>query len=322
LRAPLIARWKRETSVSFSLPLGRFVDPDDVRGYPVDFRTKASAPRWPPKWIDPSDPEWVWVAAAQWGLGAFEHHVAGDGKDWLEAALGAGRYLLAAQQIGGDRDGAWLHENDFPHTFPLSPPWISAMAQGEAASLLVRLYRETGDDELAEAAGRALRPLAVPSAAGGTSALLDGRPFPEEYPTDPPSFVLNGGIFALWGVHDVAVALDDADARRRFEEGVDTLAGAIHRWDTAYWSLYDLFPHAALNIASPAYHELHITQLRAMHALAPRRELAQAADRFERYLANPVSRAHALARKVLFRLVVPRNQLLARRLPWVPKPPA
>jgi heparosan-N-sulfate-glucuronate 5-epimerase len=305
---------------SFSLPIGRFVDREDVLGYPIDFRVKASAPEWPPRWLNLDDP--LWVAVAQWGLGAYERFLVDGEEEWREAALSAGRFLLESQEREGERDGAWLHRTPFPHTFPLRAPWISAMAQGEAASLLVRLYRETRDEALAEAALRALGPLSVPSSAGGACALLDGSPFPEEYPTDPPSFVLNGAIFALWGLRDVSTSLDDSDAARAFEEGVDTLAAAIDRWDLGYWSRYDLFPHAAINIASPAYHELHITQLRAMDRVAPRSELAAAADRWAGYRADPAARSRALARKVVFRLVVPRNSLLARRLPWVPKPPA
>ena len=78
------------------------------------------------------------------------------------------------------------------------------------------------------------------------------RPAFEEYPTEPPSFVLNGAIFAAWGVRDVAVGLADAEARGLFAAVVETLAGAVDRWDTGYWSLYDLYPHRVRNVASPS----------------------------------------------------------------------
>jgi hypothetical protein len=190
------------------------------------------------------------------------------------------------------------------------------MAQGEGASLLVRLHAETGDGRYAEAARRALRPMRVPSTDGGAWAPLDGRAFPEEYPTDPPSFVLNGAIFALWGFRDVAVGLGDGDAAGAFEAGVDTLAASIDRWDTGSWSRYDLHPHRVVNVASAAYHELHVTQLEAMNALVARPELAAAAERFARYAASPALRARALAQKALFRAAEPRSALAARALPW------
>ena len=55
-------------------------------------------------------------------------------------------------------------------------------------------------------------------------AELDGAPVPEEYPTDPPSFVLNGGIFALWGLYDVGAGARRREVAREFEPGADTLA--------------------------------------------------------------------------------------------------
>ena len=147
------------------------------------------------------------------------------------------------------------------------------MAQGEGASLLTRLYLETGDERYADAARRAVAAMRCPAAEGGVQARLDGAPWPEEYPTDPPSYVLNGGIFALWGLYDVGAALGDDEAlAREFEQGADTLAGNLHRWDTGYWSRYDLFPHPVMNVASSFYHALHTSQLEAMNVIAPRPE--------------------------------------------------
>jgi hypothetical protein len=181
------------------------------------------------------------------------------------------------------------------------------MAQGEGASLLVRLYLETGEERLAEAARLALRPLAIPVAEGGVAAALDGRELPEEYPTDPPSFVLNGAIFALWGLYDVGTGLGDAEVSGAFEEGVDALAASIDRWDTGYWSRYDLYPHPMVNVASPAYHTLHIDQLEAMGRIAPRPQLQAALERFRRYATSAPARARAFAAKAAFRLRVPRT---------------
>ena len=188
------------------------------------------------------------------------------------------------------------------------------MAQGEGASLLTRLYLATRDERYAAAARRAVRAMSLPSDAGGVQATLDGRPWPEEYPTAPPSFVLNGGIFALWGYYDVGAGLQDADAARAFEQGADMLAANLHRWDTGYWSRYDLFPHPVLNVASSFYHALHTSQLEAMNVIAPRREFADTAKRFAGYAESRLSRNRAFARKVLFRLAVPRNEFMSKRM--------
>jgi hypothetical protein len=153
-------------------------------------------------------------------------------------------------------------------------------------------------------------------------ALLDGGAWPEEDPTAPPSYVLNGGIFALWGLYDVGAGLGDADAARAFEEGAGLLAANLHRWDTGYWSRYDLFPHPVLNVASSFYHALHISQLEAMNVIAPRPEFADTARRFQGYAGSRVCRNRAFARKALFRLAVPRNEFMSKRMRRLRRQPA
>jgi len=298
------------SSSSFSLPVGDQVDPRGVRGYPIDFTVKAAAPDWPPPLIV------NFSEIFQLGLGCYERYLHEGDQCWLDAAVHAGRHGLEGQVSGGPFDGGWTHHRPFPHTFSMPTPWLSAMAQGEGASLLVRVYQETGEEVFAEAARRALRLLFVSTKERGVQASLGGRGFPEEYPTDPPSLVLNGAIFALWGLHDVGVALADTHATRAFSEGVDTLAAEIHRWDLGYWSRYDLFPHPVVNVASSFYHELHVNQLTALNRMAPRRELELAVERFRAYAASRPNRARAFGHKVLFRMAVPRSRRLARLLPW------
>jgi heparosan-N-sulfate-glucuronate 5-epimerase len=306
----VIARARKFFSSSFQQPIGTHVELDAVRGYHIDMRVKAQRAAWPEAW--PWAPgEQSWIALAQLGLGAHERWVAGEGEQWLATARGVGDMMCGNQVEGGPRDGGWEHRFDLPHTYELRAPWVSAMAQGEGASLLVRLHAATADERYAQAAQRALRLLAVSTEEGGTSALLDGRPFPQEYPTSPPSFVLNGGIFAIWGWYDVAVALGDAGARAAFDDAVETLARSIDRWDSGWWSLYDLYPHRFANPASFAYHELHIAQLLAMHRIAPRPQLMEAADRFAGYETSAVKRARAFATKAAFRVAVPRRRRAA-----------
>ena len=286
-----------------------------IRGYYIDFTVKAEEPHWPTYWLQPREKQ-EHVATAQWGLGCFERYLNGDGEEWLEAARSAGRHLLDNQHRGGVHDGGWQHLFSMPHTYRIEPPWLSAMAQGEGASLLVRLYRETGDERYAEAARLALKPMSVPVSEGGTLAELDGAPFVEEYPTTTPSCVLNGAIFALWGYYDVGHALEDKAALETFEQLATALASSLWRYDTGYWSRYDLYPHALPNVASPAYHLLHVRQLRALARMAPRPEFEPAIARFERYRASRLNRSRAMAQKVAFRIAVPRNSKLAHRLPW------
>jgi heparosan-N-sulfate-glucuronate 5-epimerase len=299
---------------SFDPPIGsNWVAGEQIRGYYIDFKLKPDGSQWPPAWLESVERQFH-VATAQWGFGAYERYLNGDGEEWLAGACAAADHLIEVQQPGGPRDGGWLHRMTMPHTFRLDPPWLSAMAQGEGASLLVRAHLETGEDRYAEAALRALKTMDLPVAAGGTLAEFEGQPFLEEYPTAIPSCVLNGAIFAIWGFYDVGRGLGDSAAMESFQRTTDGLAALISRFDTGYWSRYDLYPHPIANVATPAYHLLHIRQLTALNDLAPRPQFETAIERFESYRGKRANRARAMAEKVAFRLRTPRNPLLARRL--------
>jgi hypothetical protein len=296
---------------TFFLPVGSFIDPDGVRGYPIDMRIKSAVAETS---ITPAmhGPGTLHVGLTQYALGCHERWLAGDGQQWLDAAVMTGRFLVEIQEP----DGSWLHHEAFPHTFPLPPPWASGITQGQGASLLVRLYAHTGEERMAEAAKLALAPLYRPQAEGGVRGDLGGRPWPEEYPTTPQSHVLNGAIFALWGMRDVAVALDDGEARQQWELGLDSLVANLPRYDTGSWSLYSLFPHPIFNRASSFYHDLHVRQMTALMQLAPRPEFEATRVRWAGYAATRIGRSKAFAWKAAFRLMVPRNRHFARRAPW------
>ncbi len=303
------------TAGSFSPPVGSRIDSEGVSGYYIDFSSKADSTEWPPDWL-PAPEDRIHVASTQLALGCIERYLAGDGDEWLATAITIADELIEEQ----GSDGGWPHQIAMPHSYWLPPPWLSAMAQGEGASVFVRLHGLTKDERYAEAALAALKPMRTPTREGGVATELGGGFFPEEYPTNPSSYVLNGAIFALWGLRDVGLGLDDRPAMDLYEEGVETLAREINRFDTGSWSLYDLFPHPIPNIASGAYHQLHITQLEALTVVSPRPELIAATERFRDYQQSRAAKTRATATKVAFRLVVPRNTRVAERLPWRHRP--
>lgn len=283
---------------TFFLPVGEQLDPTGIRGYPIDMRIKADTLDTGPARACP-----LHVVTLQYALGCFERWLAGEGDRWLDAAIEVGNHMVSHQE----KDGSWLHLTPLPHTFPLPAPWRSAMAQGEAVSLLVRLFRETGDESFANSALAALAPMRKSVSEGGVAAELDGGPWFEEYPTAPPSYVLNGAIFALWGLRDASVGLDDDQARREFDDGLRTLARNLWRFDSGWWSLYSLYPHKVRNVASSFYHDLHINQLEAMGKLSPLPELESTRLRWRGYANSAVNQSRAFASKVMFRLMVPRK---------------
>ena len=244
------------------------------------------------------------IGIAQLGLGAWQ--LAATDSRWLNVVGPVSDWIVREM----NDDGKIAFGFAYPHTYRLEPPWFSAMAQGEAASLLIRAAGSLDRPELVNAAELLVSPLLAPA-----SALVvetDQGPVLQEYPTDPPAHVLNGWVFSLWGLYDVAIAGNAlaADARQAFSQGVDTLTARLDRYDTGWnWSRYDLFPHPFVHVASPFYQRLHVEQLRAMHDLDPRAVFTKTANRWESGLENPLGRAHAIARKVAFRTLRPRKSV-------------
>ena len=242
------------------------------------------------------NPERVYpVDVIQVGLGALQL-----GEAWLPVMTTVVDWIERAV----DGDGLLAIRFPMPHTFALPAPWYSSLPQGEAASLLVRAAALLDRLELLELAQLVAAPLL--RADSELVATTPQGPVLQEYPTSPPSHVLNGWITSLWGLYDVARS-GYAPAGAAFDGGVAAVAARLHCYDTPIgWSRYDLFPHLLTNIASPFYHRLHVGHLRALNSIAPHSVFVETADRWESTLTSPFHRSFAVTRKVLFRIVRPR----------------
>jgi heparosan-N-sulfate-glucuronate 5-epimerase len=245
------------------------------------------------------------VSIAQLGLGAWQ--LSERQPQWLDVVRDVAGWIVAERDDGGRiRYGFAM-----PHTYRLAPGWTCGMAQGEAASLLVRAAYAFDDERFLDQARVVATPL-VDSSSDLVSSTPDG-PVIQEYPTDPPSHVLNGWIFALWGIYDVLHAHTRwLEAASAFESGVAALRARLPLYSTGWqWSRYDLFPHRIDHVTSPFYHRLHIEQLRALADLVEQRQaLLETADCWERGLRNPAVRTLAIGRKVAFRMLEPRRDIV------------
>jgi hypothetical protein len=241
------------------------------------------------------------VTIVQLGLAAWQ--LIGVDDEWSRVVEVAARWVESERTTAG----RILYGFPMAHTYHLDPPWCSAMAQGEAASLLVRASRTLDDEGLLKAAVDLVRPLV--EADSDLVVETEAGPTLEEYPTTPPAHVLNGWIFALWGVYDVAIATGRSDLEAAFAGGAAAVAARLPRYRIGrHWSRYDLFPHPIPHVASPFYHRLHIEQLRALHSLAPHPEFLLTADDWERAFRNPVEIGVAVALKASFRVLRPRRR--------------
>ena len=202
-------------------------------------------------------------------------------------------------------DGAWV-STFAKKEFGLVPPFRSAMIQGLAISALCRMAQVLGDSVCLETAVRALGPFRHDVADNGVTTYHDAGPFFEEYPCRPPCHVLNGCIYALWGLRDLSLQ-GNADAQQLWDSGLKTLIAWLPRYDLGYWSLYHV-PESPRNPTTVAYHRLHINQLEVMHALTSEPIFKNYADRWQGYLSNRINALRTLPAKLVWVVSSPMSR--------------
>jgi heparosan-N-sulfate-glucuronate 5-epimerase len=213
------------------------------------------------------------ATVGEWGLQQYSYFCLGKGRGHLAQARRAANWLAAHQLRGG----GWAYRFVF-HEGPvlLSPPWISALAQGRALSLLSRVYAVTPDPKYLRAARLALGPFARNYAHGGVASSWMGRPWYEEYPAANANHVLNGYEIALIGLHDVAAR--SPRARTLFTAGVRSLIANIAVFDGgptgSYYAAGHFFP------VPEGYLRAHVQLTRVLYRITRRPILRFYADRW------------------------------------------
>jgi len=172
-------------------------------------------------------------------------------------------------------------------------PWVSAMAQGEALSVLLRAYQLTGRQTYAQIATQALGSFEHTIEQGGVCATDSrGNVYYEEVAARPAAHILNGFISALWGLEDYYRVFHDSRSKVLFDAGVKTLIDSLADFDNGYWTRYSLlYPN---QVASVHYHRLHILQMENLYASTGLEVFHSLADRWQGYWRNTVCRARQL----------------------------
>lgn len=216
--------------------------------------------------------------------------VAVDGPASLRRATAAASWLVNNQ----DASGKWLYNYDFAVSgmgVTLRAPWASAMAQGQAASLLARLNACTGDPAYLTSAENGIAPLQQPVDAGGLARDFFGHPgWYEEYPTSPPSYALNGFEYTLIGLKDLSAIDPASNAVALFDQGYSALTYALPFFDQATNSSYHLGhltnPPRKNYGATPAYHCRHILLGKALNAYRPNPTISFYNSLWQSYVTN------------------------------------
>lgn len=211
------------------------------------------------------------VTISQYGLQEWSYYRRTGNPVHLNKALRQAGWLVSNQDI---ESGTWQYDYAFTvggFDETLQPGWTSAMAQGQAMSLLTRIAQHFPDKPAyLHTARRAYRPLVKTVENGGHVAYLEGRPYYEEYPThSAPSLALNGFQFTLIGLHDL-MRTGFGTAKQLFVQGYETMSFALELHDAKDTSAYHLGhitkPPRPIHHADH-YHRIHVQLLRTLYTI-------------------------------------------------------
>lgn len=243
------------------------------------------------------------VAIAQYGLGHFNLYLQNREQVNLNCAKQQADWLVKNLETNARGVKVWLHHFDWTYKDLLRKPWYSALSQGNGISLLVRVYNEAKDEKYLNAAKEAFKALQIEIRNGGVKFIdWEGNVWIEEYIMENPTHVLNGFIWALWGVWDYYLTTKDESALQLFNECLKTMTRILPRYDAGFWSLYDLSKQAMKMVASDFYHRLHIVELKIMHRLTGVPIFAEYAEKFQSYYDNKNFKRLAKIYKSVFKI--------------------
>lgn len=275
------------------LPQGAFVEKGSVKGYYSDLRCKAS-------WPGQRDDQGILICQTlegrrlyfpttiiQYGLGHYDLWLETCAEKHREEFLKVAEWLLTHQ----DEIGGW---DVFSQLRSEATNKYSAMTQGQATSLLLRAFLGVKEEKYLEVVKKAMNLMLTPVSEGGTSIYQGNEVFLEEVPTKKHSLILNGWIFAIFGLLDYTLVINDPDAKQALTATLNTLERHIDVYDRGYWSNYD----CRNAISSPFYHRLHIDLLQTLHELTERNIFSETVEKWTKYERSFYNKARSVSRKI------------------------
>jgi heparosan-N-sulfate-glucuronate 5-epimerase len=208
------------------------------------------------------------VTIAQYALACFDEYMITKDVKYREAFLNNVQYFKDNKKEMFDDLIGYPLNFKFP-TYKLKPPWYSGMAQGHIISVLARAYYLTGDKSLLPMIRKIKNFMMIPASAGGTATRTpEGYIWIELYPSQKPSYVLNGFLFAVFGLYDyINLFPEDLKAREEYRQCLSSIRYSIKFYDTGDWALYDRYSGRKPRPVEPPYMIIHIRQLEQLYRM-------------------------------------------------------
>lgn len=281
--------------------------PKELSRYYLDFSSKVN---YPGKFSDNGIPLFFYAGKAdiqhptviaQYAFGLFEKlFISKFSNKELK-----NKFLIQAEwfyknQVDVKGGKGWYISIDYHFEYRLTNPWISAMAQGEAISVLTRAFLLTKDERYEKLAIDAIGPFEYEVQEGGLVNYFKSIPVYEECPTPhKPMAVLNGLIFSLYGLYDLFLLNKNSRAEMLFNTGIRSLIKLLPYFDIKHWTNYYLFDHPKNYYSSFTYHVLVTEQLKAIYFITGENTFLEYSERWENYSKNYLNKTRALFAKLI-----------------------
>jgi hypothetical protein len=249
------------------------------------------------------------VFIAWWALMSLERYCRDANPDHLKSFHDQVRWLKANAVARSDGTTVWHYGFEWLEgRCRLKTPWISAMSQGLGMSVLVRAFRLTRDNSLLSLCEQSARVFERSVENGGVRTREGSHVLYEEYPGYPLARVLDGFLFSLLGLYDLAQELQSSGIRKLFEDGVDGLKFKLADWDyRGKWSWYGTHGY----LCPPHYHRLNGALLQILGRLTGDPLVLRYAEQWYRRPLSYLDKAEIFTlfavTKNLARLRFPRN---------------
>ena len=194
------------------------------------------------------------------------------------------KWLLANASVKDDI-AIWPYQFKFTK-YDLDFDWCGAWALGNILSALSRKIALTNDSAYHNLGEMVVNTFNTKIESGGILYIDENNNYWfEEYPSIPPSHVLNGHINGLLGLYDFWRISGNKLAHQLFFEGINTVKNYLNEFDSGYWSYYDLqYPY----VGDYFYHKaVHIPQLKVLYQITKDATFKQYAEKWQNYFYEP-----------------------------------
>ena len=242
-------------------------------------------------------------AIAQYGLGLISKYLKTKKLEMLEKAIIQGNWLCENIKISKNNIGRLEYNFGDASYVNIKKGYISAIAQGQAISLLLRLFIITGDKKYMLGAENLFRSFLYPISENGVVNFdKENNIFLEEALTSRVSCILDGFIYAIFGVYDYYLITNSEQAKELFDNCCKTLKKILPKFDLGFWSRADMYLERPKMPASYFYHNVHIYQLKAMYSITKIEDFQYFYILWKRYRDNIFYRYIALVYKCYFKI--------------------